>query len=131
MTLVHVPLLRSGAVLSGDARHRFAQARAVQILNADAVILRARRVALRGLPEVATLPCGCHHDRLCPEAANLYQGLAHSGGQQWKPYAADFVEHRRALAPRAISIRPRLTAEGLWHAAQALTPQEAPAHADR
>lgn len=127
MTLVHAPLSRVGTVnptlIDPDRLARAHARREVKVLNPDAVILRARRVATRGLPEIATLPCGCHHDRLCPEAAYLYAALEGASSREWKGYAEAFIDHRRTLAPRAVNIRPRLSAEGLWHAAQVLKGQ--------
>ncbi|WP_155300913.1 hypothetical protein [Deinococcus kurensis] len=44
----------------------------LRVLNADAVIARARRAAQRALPERASLPCGCGLDTICPTAARAY-----------------------------------------------------------
>lgn len=59
----------------------------LRVLNADAVLARARRAALRALPSVASLPCGCGLDTICRAAAQAYL----TGN------AEAFTTHRAAL----------------------------------
>lgn len=68
---------------------------ALRVLNADAVIARARRAALRALPSAASLPCGCGLDTLCRAAALVY--LA---GDE-----CAFSEHRLPLFGRPARLR--------------------------
>ncbi|ULH17379.1 hypothetical protein MF271_19505 (plasmid) [Deinococcus sp. KNUC1210] len=63
-------------------------------------IARARRMANRVLPRVASLPCGCHVDGLCPVARVLFDARSE----------AAFVTHRQPLFPgqrlRLRQVRP-------------------------
>ncbi|MDP9764900.1 hypothetical protein [Deinococcus enclensis] len=121
LELVHVPLPRRMNPLHVDP-DRLARARArrtVKVLNVDAVILRARRVALRGLPEIATLPCGCNGVNLCPWAAQRYIDMWEGQPALARTAADEFTEHRQALSPRGPS-RPRRTDIGLQVAREVL-----------
>lgn len=119
MTLVHTPLPKrmNPQIVDPDRLARAHARRAVKILNADAVILRARRVALRGLPEVASLDCGCNRDEVCDWAAQRYLEMWFAPPDFALGASEEFVEHRRALFPRGI-VRPRLSEAGVAAAQQ-------------
>lgn len=125
MTLVHKPLPAVGTVnpvhIDPDRLARAHARRAVKTLNPDAVILRARRVATRGLPEVASLDCGCNRDDVCDWAARLYLHMWFAPPDFAVDSAEEFVEHRRDLFPRAL-VRPRLSEAGVAAALRQVGP---------
>lgn len=59
-------------VIDPDRLARQGARYALRICSADAVIARARRLAARALPAVASQPCGCGPDTLCAQAARAY-----------------------------------------------------------
>lgn len=121
MTLIHVPLPRrmNPQAVDPDRLARAHARRAVKVLNADAVILRARRVALRGLPEVASLDCGCNRDEVCDWAAQRYLEMWFAPPDFAVGPAEEFVEHRRTLFPHGL-VRPRLSEAGVADARRRL-----------
>ena len=87
-------------------------ASAGEVLVADAVILRARRAATHGLPEAATLDCGCNGVNLCRWAAQRYIDMWEGPPDVAQAAQNEFIEHQRLLSPRGPR-RPRRTDIGM------------------
>ena len=86
---VHRPASMLPSICSPDRWERHQARYRLQSGGAELVIARARRLANRVLPMVASLPCGCHLDDLCPVARVLYEARL----------GDEFVSHRQALHP--------------------------------
>lgn len=125
MELVHRPLSPIGTVnptlIDPDRLARAHARREVKTLNADLVIARARRMARRALPEIASLPCGCNREEICSWAAQRYLDMWDAPPEEALRAADEFLKHRQPLFPRGF-VRPRLSEAGVKTAKEQVRP---------